>query len=310
MSKEFRIGLIALVAGVLFYYGFNYLKGTDILTNQDRYYVSYENTDGLTLGSMVKMQGVPIGKVSDISYDQKIRTIEVEVSIQSDIVLGDSTVAELASDGLLGGKAIILNDYTTNGALEPGSTLIAKVDPGLSEFIAAGGQITDNLTVTIRRINEILLGMEGSGEEIKRTITDLSKLIRDTDKVVSGNEESLAITMRNVASMTTSLDKQMKKLNPIMNNMLAFSDSLSSSDIKATIASTNALLRNINNTLDSVKSEQGTLGKLMSDDSLYNSLNQTMVHLDSLIIHFNNHPKDFLGPLGRKNKRLDGPQIK
>ncbi len=306
MSKEFRIGLIAIVAGVLLYYGFNYLKGTDIFAKTNRYFVEYDNTDGLTEGSVVKTKGVQIGRVSNVLFQPQKGNVLVELSIQENIELGDSTIAELTSDGLLGGKAIIIYRKTHKAALEPGSQLIAKVDKGLSEMLESAKPITDNIQVTIRRINEILLGMEGFGESLKSAVGNMDTVLMDIRFVLEQNDNKVEQAISKIDTIITDLGKSLKPLEATMKNLEVFSDSLKDTEFKATVASTNQLLKNINQTLDSLKNENGTIGRLMTDDSLYNTLNKTMLDLDKLIIHFNNYPKDFMGPLGRKHKKLEG----
>jgi phospholipid/cholesterol/gamma-HCH transport system substrate-binding protein len=306
VSKEFRIGLIAIVAGVLLYYGFNYLKGTDIFANTNRFYVEYDNTDGLTEGSIVKTKGVQIGRVSNVLFQPEKGNVLVELSIQENIQLGDSTIAELTADGLLGGKAIIIYRKTHKTTLEPGSQLIAKVDKGLSEMLESAKPITDNIQVTIRLINEILLGMQGSGEKFNSAVGNMDTVLMDIRYVLEQNDNKVEQAISKIDTIITDLGKAIKPLEATMQNLEVFSDSLKSTEFKATVASTNQLLQNINQTLDSLKNENGTIGRLMTDDSLYNTLNKTLLDLDKLIIHFNNYPKDFMGPLGRKHKKLEG----
>ena len=52
------------------------------------------------------------------------------------------------------------------------------------------------------------------------------------------------------------------------------------------------------------RNEDGTLGKLMTNDSVYNNLNQLLIDLDKLSNHLNEHPKDFFSPLGKKSKKV------
>lgn len=306
MSKEFRIGLIALVAGVLLYYGFNYLKGTDIFANTNRYFVEYDNTDGLTEGSVVKTRGVQIGRVSNVLFQPEKGNVLVELDIQENIQLGDSTIAELTSDGLLGGKAIIIYRKTHKQMLEPGSMLIPQVDKGLSDMLESAKPITDNIQVTIRRINEILLGMEGFGETLKSAVGNMDTVLMDIRVVLEQNDNKVEQAMSKIDTIITDLGKAIKPLEATIKNLEVFSDSLKDTEFKTTVASTNQLLKNINLTLDSLKNENGTIGRLMTDDSLYNSLNKALVDLDKLLIHFRNHPRDFMAPLGRKNKKLEG----
>ncbi len=306
MSKEFRVGLIALVAGVLLYYGFNYLKGTDVLSKTNRFYVVYDHINGLAPGSAVNIKGVQVGRVSNIDFNQIDQEIIVEMDLQGDILLGDSTVAELSSAGFLGGEIIILHDKSEGAYFAPGDTLIAKVDKGLSELLESAQPITDNLQITIRRINEILLGMEGFGDTINITVGNVNKMVVEVTSALKRNNQRIDSIFVATNRLTTQLRKDMLPLGATMKNMEAVSDSLKNSELKATIANSNALLQNVNRTLDSLTNSNGTLGKLMSEDSLYQNLNRAMIDLDKLLIHFNNYPKDFMAPLGRKNKKLEG----
>jgi phospholipid/cholesterol/gamma-HCH transport system substrate-binding protein len=306
VSKELKIGLIALVAGVLLYYGFNYLKGTDILDNTNRFYVEYDNTDNLGVGSAVKINGVKVGRVNNVVFQPESNNVLVELEIQGNIQLGDSTVAEMTNDGLLGGKAIVLMRKKYEAYLEPGSKLIPKVDKGLSEVLESGQQITDNIQITIRRINEILLGMEGFGESLTRAVQNMDTVLTDVRVILETNDVKIDSTVSAINSMVVRLDNSIEPLSRTMQNMESLSDSLKNTEFRQTVAKTNQLLDNLNATIDSLKHEQGTLGRLMKDDSLYNNLNKTLTDLDKLLIHFNNYPKDFMAPFGRKHKKLRG----
>ena len=164
-AKEFKIGLIALAAGLTLYFGFSYLKGRDFLNNETSYYVVYPNVDGLTKSNPVVINGLTVGKVRNIQLLQDYNNqVIVELAINSEIILGDSTIAELSNADLLGSKAIVLKIGSIGIPLGPNDTLIALMDRGLAEYLDNVQPITDNLNVTIRRINEILLGLQGRAE--------------------------------------------------------------------------------------------------------------------------------------------------
>ena len=306
MSKEFRIGLIALIAGGLLYYGFNYLKGTDIFANTNRFYVEYENTDGLTVGSIIKIKGVQVGRVSDVTFQPGKGNVLVELDLQGNIQVGDSTVAELTNDGFFGGKAIILYRKEHKGILEPGAYLIPKVDKGIAEMIESAKPITDNIQVTIRQINEILLGMEGFGQSLNSAVGNMDTLMQSFRYLVDKNDTKINRSFNKLDTILIDLSKAIKPLQATMKNLEIATDSLKNVDFNETISTTNTLLANLNATLDSLQNANGTLGKLMAEDSLYTNLNKALVDLDKLIIHFNNYPKDFMGPLGKKHKKLEG----
>ena len=306
MSKEFRVGLIALIAGVLLYYGFNYLKGTDVLTQTNRFYVVYDHINGLASGSPVNIKGMQVGRVAWLNFDQSTGRIVVAMDLQGDITLGDSTIAELSSAGFLGGEVIILSEKINRDYFSPGDTLIAKVDPGLSEIIDSAKPITDNIQVTVRRINEILLGMEGFGESLRSVVGNLDTVLVDVKNVLQENDEKISTTFSRIDTLIMTMNSAVEPIEGILRNLEEVSNTVKDAELQQTIASTNTLLANLNTTLDSLTNSQGTIGKLISEDSLYQNLNQTLVDLDKLLIHLNNYPRDFMSPLGRKNRRLEG----
>lgn len=306
MSKEFRIGLIALVAGALLYYGFNYLKGTDVFSKTNRFYVVYDHINGLAAGSAVNIKGVQVGRVSDLIFNQKKQTILVALDIQGGIELGDSTIAQLASAGFLGGELIILKEKTNKGILTPGDTLIAGFDERLSKLLESAEPIPENIQSLLLKISSAMEGMDDFGIKLSKAVLEMDTVLVRTKNLLGQNDSKIDSVFVRMDLISEQLVTDLKPLSAILQNMEALSDSLANSEFKATIASTNALLQNLNTTVDQLKDEQGTIGRLMSDDSLYNTLNKTLVDLDKLLIHFNNYPKDFMGPLGKKNKKLKG----
>ncbi|MEQ9307442.1 MAG: MlaD family protein, partial [Marinoscillum sp.] len=158
MSKEFKVGLIALVSGVLLYYGFNFLKGKDFFSPTNKYYVLYDNVDGLNKSNPVIVNGLAVGRVSRIRLLQsEDNQILVELDIDESITLGDSTVASLSNTDFLGSKGIVLTVGSLNNPIVPGDTLIPYQDRGLNEILASAEPVASNLNTTITRVNEILI---------------------------------------------------------------------------------------------------------------------------------------------------------
>jgi len=159
ISKEFKIGLFGIICIALLYLGFNYLKGKDFFTNSNKYYAIYENIDGLTISNSIYINGLAVGRVSDITFLQtEENLILVEVDIQKNIVLDESTVAVLISEGFLGGKAIKLEiPEDIKNPLKSGDTLKSTLDVGILESITQRTlPVADDLGTTIKRVNSIL----------------------------------------------------------------------------------------------------------------------------------------------------------
>jgi phospholipid/cholesterol/gamma-HCH transport system substrate-binding protein len=305
--KEIKIGLLTITAGLVFYFGFNFLKGKDLFGRTSIYYVVYSNVDGLDKSNPVIVNGLAVGKVSDIQLRQDFNNqVVVQLSINSAIILGDSTIAELSNTNFLGSKAIILNIGSIENPLEPKDTLIAHLDRGIAEYLDNVQPITDNLNVTIRRVNEILLGLQGSGETFASAIAQLEQTLKQVNGILDDNRQGMSSVIANTNGMLVKMEKRIDQLSPIFNKAEGVLDSLNGLDINKTLLGLNETVSELKMTISGINEGQGTLGQLMVNDSLYHNINQLMYDLDNLIIHFNNYPKDFLKPLGRKNSKMKG----
>ena len=305
--KEIKIGLLTITAGLVFYFGFNFLKGKDLFGRTSIYYVVYSNVDGLDKSNPVIVNGLAVGKVSDIQLRQDFNNqVVVQLSINSAIILGDSTIAELSNTNFLGSKAIILNIGSIENPLEPKDTLIAHLDRGIAEYLDNVQPITDNLNVTIRRVNEILLGLQGSGETVASAIAQLEQTLKQVNGILDDNRQGMSSVIANTNGMLVKMEKRIDQLSPIFNKAEGVLDSLNVLDINKTLLGLNETVSELKMTISGINEGQGTLGQLMVNDSLYHNINQLMYDLDNLIIHFNNYPKDFLKPLGRKNSKMKG----
>src|SRR5690606_15205496 len=95
LSKEVKVGLFMIVAIVMLYFGFNFLKGSDFFSSDYKYYAIYKNVDKLTESNQIFLNGYAVGRVSDIVIQQDKDRVLVELSIDSDIIVTESTVAML-----------------------------------------------------------------------------------------------------------------------------------------------------------------------------------------------------------------------
>lgn len=299
MSKEFKIGLLTVVAGALLYYGFNFLRGTNLFSPAETYYITYPNVTGLNVSNPVYFSGLPVGRVSGFTLEQEKNRIVVSLDIDQDVFVGEDATATLANDGLLGGKAILLDVGESKTRLLPGDTLNSEIAGDLFEQFEP---VADNLNSTITKINTLLdqlneTDLQGVVDTLKYSIGSITRKINrlDVQPLVS-----------NLDSLTLSFNDRSKQLDTLLQSSNVLMDSLKAIEYNALVGNLNKTMEGINELLANLQSEKGTIGKLMTNDSIYNSLNKLLVDLDELTIHFNNYPKDFLRPLGRKNKKLKG----
>lgn len=311
MSKEVKVGLFAIISGAILYLGFNYLKGIDFFSPTNKYYVLYKNIDGLNVSNPVIVNGYAVGRVSSIGILQnRDNKIIVELDVDERVVLGDSTVAQLTNSDFLGSKAILLEIGDLSKPLESGDTLISDIDKGIAALFESAEPITSNLTVTIRRINEILLGMEGAGEDIKTVLTTLDKTLKGVDQFVRQNNSNLRQTLKGVNTLLANVNAKVDMLEPLLANADSTLGMVQQLPLDSTLNSLNGTLAELSLIMEDINAGKGTVGKILKEDSLYNNLNQTIEDLDQLIIHLDENPKHFLGPLGKSKKKIEKDRAK
>lgn len=311
ISKEVKVGFFAIGTIAMFYLGFNYLKGIKFLSRTNTYYVVYRDVGGLTKSNPVTISGFNVGRVSQIRLLQdEGNKVLVALDIDKNIVLGDSAVARLDAD-FLGDVSIVINVGDISKPLDPLDTLFARVDPGLTELLVESTQpITDDLPRTIANFNDVLQDLEGSGEVLKEALSSFTNTSNKINQLLADNKDGIKESVENFKAVSKKMDQTMDELRLMVSKYGNLADSLKSLELAQTVTKMNTLLDETAATVTAMRSEEGTLGKLMNQDSLYNNLNKTMMDLDSLIININNNPKHFFGPLGKSSKKIQKDRAK
>lgn len=306
MSKEFRIGIITVLSGVILYYGFNFLKGSDILSRSSYYYTIFPNIGTLQLSNPVSINGVPVGKVTAVKLlPQQGNAVLVQFDVQDEVTLYESTIAELTSD-LLGSTSIVLRTVTSGQALTVGDTLQSQIDKGLEEILETAQPVAQNLNITINRLNSLLEEFEGIGDQVKGAVGNMDTTLLAVKELLEANKNEISGIMSNTNELIKSLNARVEELKPILDKTGEVMEGIEADKIGKILDDVNTLTGTLAETMEKLNNGEGSLGKLMSSDSLYQDIHKTIKDLDSLIIHFDNYPKDFLKPLGRKHEKLRG----
>lgn len=285
----------------LLYFGFNFLKGIDFFSTSNKYYVVYKNVDKLTESNQVFLNGYAVGRVSDIQIQQLKNRVIVELDINSDIILTDSSIALLNGE-LLGGRFIQLDVPPGGNRLEDKDTLRSDVAKGVMDFAEP---VAAQLQTTMRNLNIVLVSLAGNSRKLDTLFVGLQTtpaLLNRTLSNANSNIGDLGTTFKSVAG---NLNGALDELKPTLSNFKTLSDSLKMIQINGTLNKAQKSLTSLNETLARLNNGDNTASKLMTEDSLYVNLNRLLYSVDSLANHFNRNPKHFLSPLGKSQKRID-----
>lgn len=318
-SKEIKVAILAVVSGVILYFGFNFLKGSELFSNENEYYVLYDNVGGLTVSNSVMLNGLSVGRVKDIRIlQERSNHLLVTLSVQRTLRLPQTTIASLADGGLLGGKTINLlvepGGATLAGPLlNDKDTLRAVAAKGLQSLIQEQAlpvlKSADSLMVVLRKV---VGRFDSTAYVVNRmiktadlTLSTVGGTVRTIDATVGENRANLATVMANFNRLSTALIETEKEIKPLLSKANSVMDSLRVISLSQTLNRANAAVASLQGLLADVQAGKGTAGKLLKDEAFYGNVNRTMVSLEKLLTDLRQEPKRYVhfSLFGRKDKK-------
>ena len=323
IKKEYKIAAGFIITLLLLYWGLNFLKGRDLFNKQRKFYVVYNQVNGLVVSNNVLVNGMRVGQVNRMYfYPDKSGRIVVEMLITNgDLVIPKNSIARLFSGDLLGSRAIDLQLGDSKTEAVEGDTLKSFVQATLSEEVNVQIQPVkqkfesvmaslDSVLVIIKSVfNEnTQRNLELSFTSIRNTIQNLESTTYNIDTLVVTQKHKLSLIIGNVESITANIKNNNDKITNIINNFSSISDTIAKAKLANTITNANKSLKEFNEILEKINKGEGSLGLLLNNDELYNSLNKASKDLDNLIIDVKENPNRYVsvsvfGGGGSKKKK-------
>lgn len=314
ISKETKIGLLAIISFITLYLGFNFLKGNDFFSPENQYVVVYKNVEGLTAANQVSLSGTKVGQVKKVELIAE-NQVKVTLSIRKDLLLPVGTKAILSSDGLLGGKLVRLEMGKGNGIIPVGGLLKSTSETGISDLIKEQAlpllHNLDSLTLSLRVITK---SFEATGYSvnglIKNTDKTVSTLGSTMSSTIAENRISLAGISSNLKTLSGNLIETEKSIKPLIGKFSSMADSLNALKISQAVATTQKSLEGLQRIMVGIETGQGSMGKLLKDDSLYSNINRSLADLDKLLIDFRLAPRRYVNLSIFGKKTTEPPMVK
>lgn len=296
-TKEVQIALVAIVGLVILFFGMNFLKGLSLFSGDNKYMAQFSDVTGLTASSPVYCNGVKVGTVESIDYDyERPDRIVATLGLNSGMRLPQGTAVEIASD-LLGNVRLELKLGDVNASrLAVGDTIRGGQQEGMTARVAG----------MVPQIEKMLPKLDSILASVNNLLADptIGHSLHNIEDITAG----LTLTATELNLLTKSLNHQlpalMNKATGVMANADTLTQTLNDLNLDATMAKVDRTLQNVEQMTAKLNSKEGTLGLLMRDAELYNNLNATMAHADSLMIDFKAHPKRYIhfSVFGKKDK--------
>jgi len=297
VSKEIKVGLLAVVALVALAIGFNFLRGSNLLSNDRTYYAIYPKVDGLNVGAPVILNGIKVGQVKNLELQPEMNnSVRASIELEKGVTVGDSTKAGL-SGSLLGSKTITLVLGPNSKQFSGGETLKTTTAVSLTDVVQARATVLlDTVNSTLAHLNGFL--NKDAQTNIQGTLVGARQSTEALQQLIASNQANINQITRNLAQMSAALNKSTAKLDRIANNFTQLSDSLKSAPIGPTMRNLNATMAEAQTSLRGVSTalndKKGSLGKLINDTLLYNNLNATAASSNELISDMKANPKRYV----------------
>lgn len=297
LTKEIKIALVAIVGILVMYFGINFLKGMNLFSTNNAYYMTFDDIQGLGASTPIYADGYKVGTVDGMEYDYKENgPIKVKVDINKDLRIPQGSKAEIVKD-LMGNLQVnLLLANNPRERVEPGGVI-----PG-----AVNGGMMDKAANLIPVVEKMLPKLDSILTSVNALLADpaLAASLHNVETITS----NLTVSTCELNTLMAGLNKQVpgmvRKANGVLDNTNRLTANLASLDVQGTLNKVNQTLESAHQFTEKLNSNQGSLGLLMNDTKLYDNLTSTMSHADSLVIDLKAHPKRYVhfSVFGRKDK--------
>lgn len=308
-TKELKTGILAVVAVVILIFGYSYLKGKNLLDSSRIFHAVYADVEGLSPSSPVTINGMKVGQVTDISFLDERGLLVVTFNVDNDFEFSRNSLAQIYGGGLIGGKSLaVVPEYEPGMAAKSGDTLPSDIEEGIMELV---NERLTPLQVKVERaivstdslltaFNEVL--NPETRNNIKKTFDDLSETVgsfkntaESLDGIISGNSDKLDRTFTNLDEMTGNFNK--------------FSDSLAQIDLNGMSGDLEKIIADFEKISNNLSSGQGSAGKLLTDDAVYDNLDRATKQMEQLLQDIKLNPKRYVhfSVFGKKPGPYDEP---
>lgn len=295
-SKELKIGIFVILVLVLSFFVINFLREKDLFNRDIEVSAKYPDVCGLTASAPVYFKGYKAGTVSSIEYDRESGEFLVTCTVDRGFALSAGTRMVIYSVDLLGGKGVELVPGTSAEILDDGAVIPGETRPDLlasvgDEILPLAGKISsavDSLSVTVSSINRILGkenrdGLAAAIGHIDRTMANIESI----SSVIGGRSAEIDGLLANLHEVSASLASVMEKADTAMADIGNVAAALDESDIRGLVTSFRELA-------DSVRDPDGSVGKLLADGGVYDSLESLLADIDSLVRQIEENPRKYI----------------
>ena len=296
-TKEVKIAIVAIVGVIILFFGMNFLKGLNLFSSTDDYYIEFKDISGLSSSSPIYADGYQVGTVKDVIYDYSgEHPTRVLVSLDKAMRIPVGSSAEIESDLMGNIKVNLLLANNPRERVMHGGTITGEVNSGA---LGKAAQMVPTIEKMLPKLDSILtsVNMLLADPAIAQSLHNVKTI---TDNLTTSSAELNTL----MKQLNRNVPTMLAKANGVLDNTNKLTGNLAQLDLATTKQQVDQTIANVQELTSKLNSNNGTLGLLMNDASLYHNLNSTMMSADSLLTNLRQHPKRYVhfSLFGKKDK--------
>ncbi|WP_179335057.1 MlaD family protein [Winogradskyella costae] len=305
VSREVKTAILVL-AGIAFcIYLFTYLKGEDLFDSSNTYYTEFDY-NALSMSSSVTIKGNKVGKIEEIKYDFNSGKTRIAFSVTPELKFSKNSIVRLYQDGLMGGNALSIVEASDGVIAESGDFIKSEVKPGMISSLEKNfSGISEDLGTTLRSSDTLLtnlnaLVIDESDDGLKQTIAELNATLKSfknvafkANSLISDNDEKIASVLENFDKTSSELAILIKDLNE--------------AKLSNTVKNLDDMVLKLNQLATGLEAGEGSIGKLLKDDALYDNLENASKELQLLLLDIKLHPARYRRILSKREIPYEEP---
>ena len=310
LSREVKTGILAIGAILLFIFGYSYLKGSNLLEKNRVFYVKYDNVEGLSKSAPVTINGLKVGKIQNIDFANQSGGLVVEFTVANDFDFSKNSLVRIYSSGLIGGKSLgIYPEYNPNNLAKSGDTLKGEVEKGMLDAVTERlGPLEKKVNGTLANLDTLLISFNAIvDEDTRNNLQGAIASLRDASASFKGITENVDGLL---GDNKEKLNRTFTNLDVTAENFAKLSDSLAQIETGQMVRDLEAVTSKLNKVVSRVDNGEGSIGKLLKDESLYNNLEGASRQLEELLQDLKLNPKRYVhfSLFGKKPKDYKEPE--
>ncbi|MGB1307718.1 MAG: MlaD family protein [Oceanihabitans sp.] len=303
LSREVKTAILVILGILFLIVGINYLKGINIFQSKSEFYTEFDY-NALTSSSPVTIKGNIVGKINSIKYDFESGKTRVAFTIDNELKFSKESKIRLYELGIMGGNGIAIIPAPQGETAVNGDFLASEVEEGLVKSLTSNfSGLSSGLDGTLQSADSLLISLnkivkDDSEKGLKSAIGELNETIKSFKTLSTSFNSLIAKNDKSLTSVISNFDK-------ISNDLATLSSDLKDVELSKTVKTLDQTLLNVNTLLADLDKGEGTLGKLLSDDELYNNLEVASQQLQELLQDFKLNPSRYIkvSVFGKKDKK-------